>query len=336
MHHPTSGQHSRRTFLTGAGASLAAAAATPLLETTVNAQLAPTAPNPSARPAGRSDAEPFGYCLNMSTVRGQKLTLPQQVDLAAKAGYGAIEPWVPEVEEYVKQGGSLKDLATRIGDAGLTVESAIGFAEWIVDDEARRARGLEHAQRDMDLMAHIGGKRIAAPPIGMHDANSPPVDLLKAAERYRTLLELGEKIGVVPQVEVWGFSRNLHRLGQAALVAIEAGHKHACVLADVYHVYKGGSDFAGLKLMNGAAMHVLHVNDYPAVPPRAEINDSHRVYPGDGAAPLDDILRTLRDAGYRGFLSLELFNESYWKQDAMTVAKTGLEKTKAAVRQALA
>jgi 2-keto-myo-inositol isomerase len=30
------------------------------------------------------------------------------------------------------------DLKKRISDCGLTVESAIGFAEWIVDDDARR------------------------------------------------------------------------------------------------------------------------------------------------------------------------------------------------------
>ena len=74
------------------------------------------------------------------------------------------------------------------------------------------------------------------------------------------------------------------------MVAIESGHPKACVLPDVYHLYKGGSDFAGLKLLNAAAVHVFHMNDYPANPPRSAINDSDRVYPGDGVAPL---------AGYR-------------------------------------
>jgi hypothetical protein len=42
------------------------------------------------------------------------------------------------------------------------------------------------------------------------------------------------------------------------------------------------------------------------------------------------------ETGFRGMLSLELFNRDYWKQDALTVAKTGLEKTQASVRKALA
>jgi sugar phosphate isomerase/epimerase len=127
----------------------------------------------------------------------------------------------------------------------------------------------------------------------------------------------------------------LSRIGEALYVAAESRHPQACVLLDVYHIYKGGSDFSALKLLGPDTMHVFHVNDYPATPPRAEISDAHRVYPGDGIAPLDEIFRTLADAGFRGALSLELFNRDYWSQDPLTVARTGLEKTRAAVEKAL-
>ena len=83
-------------------------------------------------------------------------------------------------------------------------------------------------------------------------------------------------------------------------------------------------------------MYNFHVNDYPANFPRETIVDAQRVYPGDGIAPLGKIFRTLRDNGYRGVISLELFNREYWKQDAFEVAKTGFEKTKEAVAKALA
>jgi sugar phosphate isomerase/epimerase len=120
------------------------------------------------------------------------------------------------------------------------------------------------------------------------------------------------------------------------MVAIESGHTKACVLPDVYHLYKGGSDINGLKLLGPSAMHAFHINDYPSIPPRKEINDAERVYPGDGIAPLDDLFRTLRDIGFTGALSLELFNREYWKQDASVVLKTGLSKMKDAVAKALA
>jgi len=42
-------------------------------------------------------------------------------------------------------------------------------------------------------------------------------------------------------------------------------------------------------------------------------------------------LQTLRRTGGQIVLSLELFNRTYWSQDPLSVAKTGLAKMKAAV-----
>jgi sugar phosphate isomerase/epimerase len=281
----------------------------------------------------RKPEEPFRYGLNTATLMGQKLTIVEEVEIASRAGYQAIEPWVRELEAYVKGGGSLKDLKKRLDDRGLSVESAIDFFEWIVDDEAKRKKGLENARRSMDMVRQIGGKRIAAPPAGATERTDIP--LLTVAQRYRALLDVGTKIGVIPQVEVWGFSKTLSRLGEGAFVAIESGHGQACILADVYHLHKGGSGFAGVKLLSGTSLHVLHVNDYPKDPPRETITDAHRVYPGDGVAPWKTLLRDLRAIGFRGVLSLELFNREYWKQDGLTVARTGLEKMRAVVAKSL-
>src|SRR5947209_17258457 len=211
-----------------------------------------------AMSATKADAEPtktgFGYCLNTSTVRdkdGKSRPVVELIEIAAKAGYDAIEPWISELDEYVKTGGKLEDLAKRIKDAGLVVPDAIGFAEWIVEDEGRRKKGLEQAKRDMDAVQQIGGKRLAAPPVGATGGGSrrddpkftqPVVDLLAAADRYRALLEVGKAMGVTPIVEVWGFSKTLRRLGEVVLVAAECGSPEGCVLPDVYHLYKGGSD----------------------------------------------------------------------------------------------
>jgi len=297
------------------GAALAAAS-----QTTMQAQ-------PKTKP-GRAVGE-FVFCLNTATIRGQKLGIVKEIEITSKAGYQAIEPWIDTIQEYVKQGGSLSDLRKRISDAGLKVPSVIGFAQWIVDDEPKRMKGLEQARRDMDAIAQIGGTRLAAPPAGATD--SPGLDLLKAAQRYRALLDAGDPIGVVPQLELWGFSRNLNRLGECACVAIETGHPKACVLLDVYHLYKGGSEIKGIELLNGNSVHVLHMNDYPAEPPRAKIDDSHRVFPGDGVAPVTEILRALRDIGGEKALSVELFSRKYWEMDANEIARAGLEKMKAAV-----
>ena len=289
-------------------------------------------PTVSANPATQEAERPFRYCLNTATIRGQKLGIVKEIEVTARAGYDAIEPWVGSIQDYVQNGGTLTELRKRISESGLTVESAIGFPEWIVEDDIRRAKGMERAKREMDTVAQLGGKRFAAPPAGATDL--PKLDLMKAAERYRALLEAGEQIGLVPQLELWGSSKNLGRLGECICVAMETGHRNACVLADVFHLYKGGSDVHGMRLLGGNALQVLHMNDFPSDPPREKIDDSYRVYPGDGAAPLAEILRLLRGTGGQKVLSLELFNRKYWAEDALEVAKTGLAKMKAVAERA--
>ena len=278
---------------------------------------------------------PVRFALNTSTLRGQKLSVTEQIEITAKAGYDGIEPWIGDLQRYADEGGSLTDLKKRIQDLGLTVDSAIGFANWIVDDDQARKEGLENAKREMSVVKAIGGSRVAAPPVGAHrgDSVSPPLPVI--AERYRALLQLGAEIGVTPQLELWGFSPTLSKLSELAYVAAGAEHADACVLPDFYHIYKGGSDFSALGMIEASRMHCFHMNDYPADPPRESIADKDRVFPGDGVCPLPQIIRQLIDHGFRGTFSLELFNPEYWERDALEVAQEGLAKSKAVVAKAM-
>lgn len=284
------------------------------------------------RTGKRPANEPFGYCLNTSTIRGNNLDIAAQIDVTAKAGYDAIEPWARDIETYTAHGGRPKDLAKRIGDSGLTVEDVIAFNSWLDDDDARRAKSMENLKREMDIVAQIGGKRIATPP----GNNGENVSLDHAIEYYRAALELGEQMGVQPLCELWGRSAVLGPLSHGAYVSIGTGRADASMLLDIFHLYKSGTSFASLNQVSGAALHVLHVNDYPAADDPTKLTDANRVYPGDGVAPLGQIFRDLRDNGFRGVLSLELFNQEYWKMSAEENARTGLQKTRASVRKALA
>ena len=274
-------------------------------------------------------APSFRFCLNTATIRGQNLKVVAELEIAVQAGYDGFEPWVDGIDQYVKEGGSLKDLGKRARDLGVSIEDAIGFAQWIVDDADRRRKGLEDAKRIMGMLQELGCPRLAAPPAGANDARTAAIPVLTMAERYGALCQIGESMGITPLAEHWGHSKNLSRLGEAVLVALESGHRNASVLPDVFHLYKGGSEFTGIKLLGGTTAGIFHMNDYPAEPPRAQIRDEHRIYPGDGIAPLKELLRDLRAIGFRGMLSLELFNREYWKQDPLEVAKTGLAKMKA-------
>jgi len=275
--------------------------------------------------------EPFGYCLNTSTLKTFDLEVVAQVDVAAAAGYQGIEPWVRHVVAYLDAGGSLGDLRRRIEDAGLQVSGAIAFHKWAEADPGVRAEALEIARREMAMMAELGATKIASPPFG----DVAAVTLDEMAERFVALDAVGRETGVKPVLEFWGFAAQLSRFSQALYVAAATGLGDVEILVDVYHMYKGGSPHAAISLLNGSAIGIVHMNDYPADPPRETIRDADRVLPGDGVAPMDAFLRGLYATGYRGMLSLEIFPDDLPGYDALGIAKEGLEKMRAAVLRAM-
>jgi sugar phosphate isomerase/epimerase len=315
---------SRREIMGGALAAVGAA----MVSSSAAAAQTPRPASARPRPAN----EPFGYCLNTSTIRGNNLDITGVVAAASKAGFHAIEPWIMEIDKYTSGGGTLKDLGKRIADAGLTVEDAIAFNSFLDDDDTRRAASMEKLKVDMDKVAQIGGTRIAAPPGNSRAA----VSLDNAAKYYREALEMGEKMGVPPLLELWGTHPVLGPLSHGIYVTVAAGRADASLLLDVFHLYTSGTPFTALKQINGASLHVIHLNDYPQATDSSTLNDGNRLYPGDGVAPLRQILRDLRDNGFRGYLSLELFNREYWTRSADENLKTAMEKIRATVRSAMA
>jgi len=277
--------------------------------------------------AGKDSSAPakFSYCLNTSTISGNNPGLLTYVEIASSAGYDGIEIWVRDVEAALEAGHSASSLKKFIEDHGLRIENAIGFAPWLVEGDA----GFKQMEEEMQMLASIGCHRIAAPAAGV--SADKPLDLFVAGEKYKKLLELGRKTGVMPQLEFWGSSNVLWHLGQVLMIAAVADDPDARILPDVYHMFRGDSGFNALKLLRGDLIEVFHMNDYPASKAREEQGDSDRVYPGDGNAPIQKILTDLKNMGGDKVLSLELFNRAYWKENPLEVAKTGLLKMKSLV-----
>jgi len=293
----------RRQLLAAAGSAAAAAA------------LSPRALAQQAQPKPE-----WKLSLNSSSIRQANVT--EKVQIAAQAGYQAIELWSDELARHAEEGGSLKELGQRIADLGLEVPDVIGLWNWLPENREALPQALEGVKPRIEQAAQVGSKHIAAVPTPDRDN----VDLLWGAECYRRLMEVGDQYKITVAIEFVGFLRGIHRLGQAAMMAVESGRPDACIVADTFHLYRGGSDFQGVKLLSRHALAVFHWNDVPAQPPREQLGDEHRIYPGDGILPLTQLLRDLRDIGFYGPLSLELFNRGYWQQPALEVARTGLGK----------
>jgi len=266
--------------------------------------------------------------LNTSTIR--PASLDDKIRAAETAGYAGLELWSNELTEHAQAGGSLEALGKRLADAGLRVPNIIGLWNCMPESEADRPAALGRVRAQMEEAAKVGARHIAAVPT----PDRPNIDVLWAGERYRELLEIGEEYGVRPAVEFVGFFQGISRLGQAAAIGIEARHPRACLVADTFHLYRGGSGFDGVRHLAGSFIACFHLNDAPAQPPQLEQGDEHRVMPGDGILPLPQLIRDLDVIGFRGPLSLELFSRALWERDPLDVARLGVSKIREVIARA--
>jgi sugar phosphate isomerase/epimerase len=269
---------------------------------------------------------PFKMALNASTLFPFQLDVRQQVQIAAEAGYEGIELWMRDIEQYLANGGNLQDLRHYAHEHGIAIVNAISFFTWADADATARKQGLIQAEREMQLLANLGCPAIAAPPFG----NVEHVTLDDMATCFAQLVEIGRGIGVEPYLEFWGRAKQLSTLSDALSVALQSGLPDVKILLDPYHMYAGGSTVNNLAYLKGRNIGIVHVNDYPADPDRATIQDKDRVFPGDGIAPTAEIAQLLQQAGYHEYLSLELFIADFGDQTALDVAKLGLSKSKQA------
>ncbi len=265
----------------------------------------------------------FVYCLNTSTIRPTPLL--EKIRVAGLAGYQAIEPWNDEIDEYVAKGGSISALKKSIADSGLKVVSVIALHSWITSDGAAHAAVLDECRRRMDQAVQLGSPYIVA---------SPPqevVDLDRAIARFAERMAIGTSLGVTPTREFLGFVDGIKNVASAWAIAKGTGDPRATVVADVFHMIRGGGSIDDLLKLSGDRLANFHINDVPADPDPLTQTDYDRVMVGDGIADLPKVIANLRSIGYHGPLSLELFNRDLWECDPETVVKRGLERIRSLV-----
>lgn len=266
------------------------------------------------------------YALNTSTIRPTPLL--EKIRVASKAGYAGIELWHDDIEAFTAQGGSIRDLRKALDDHGLKVPSTIYLAGWFDAREGELPRVLAHVERRMADAAALGAPYvIASPPAGK-------ADYPLGAARYRRLMELGRTAGILPSMEFLGFVERLNTIEEAIKVLDLAADPAGTTILDPFHIFRGGGSVESISKLSASRIAVSHFNDTPAVPPRAQQGDADRVLPGDGHLDLTRYVQLLRQTGYDGWLSLELFNETLWARPPLEVARIGLEKMRAVVERA--
>ncbi|MFO0961222.1 MAG: sugar phosphate isomerase/epimerase family protein, partial [Isosphaeraceae bacterium] len=205
------------------------------------------------------------------------------------------------------------------------VVSMIALGGWIDAEGEEYARVLDDCRRRFEQAAALGSPYIVASP--PHGA----VEIPRAAERYGELIRIGRQYGVKPSMEFLGFVEGVHTLESARAIAEGSGEPEATIVADVFHLIRGGGTIEDLLAIDGRFLSIFHINDLPETPPPREQTDADRVMLKEGIADLPRVIANLRTIGYKGPLSLELFNPRLWQSDPVEVAREGLDRLKSLI-----
>lgn len=263
----------------------------------------------------------FTYALNASTIKTTLIL--DQIRIAGQAGYAGIELWHDDIDAHVQAGGSINDIRNALADAGLSVPTTIFLKGWWDTVGSVYAHSLDEIKRRLAQAAELGAPHaIAGPPLG-------DVDMELGAQQYARLLEVGREFHVKPVVEYLGFAAEVNTIETAIAIMDGAGDADATVVLDPFHCFRGGGSLESIGKLSPDRIAISHFNDSPAFPPRALQQDCDRIMPGEGIVDLKRYCALLREIGYNGWLSLELFNRDLWSQDPREVATVGLEKMRA-------
>jgi len=191
-----------------------------------------------------------------------------------------------------------------LADSGLEVAAYASLGPFSLYEPARWDTELETAQREIALAAELG-----APLVEMLTGSGcgRPYDESEAAflALLERLLPIAERAGVVLAFENnhalrmdLGF---IHQLHDALDLVEKVGSPHLRVCAELNNAWIERFLYRDLA-ERSQLLGIVQVNDFAA----GTLSTPQRVPPGDGIIPLRRILGTLEQAGYSGFLELEL------------------------------
>jgi sugar phosphate isomerase/epimerase len=257
--------------------------------------------------------------LNLITI--QRAPLRRQLEVARLAGYDGVGLWVEQTAQVARGSGGLQGIRGLLDENGLVPAELCFVGGWMYPEPGQCEPAHDRARQAFQMAQGLGCECVVA------CASGGSGDLEDAASDLAGLCALAREFGVKVALEFLGGAQQVKDVATAWRIVDMAGARNGGLLIDTFHFYKGGSQVADLEPIPADCIYLLHVNDCPDMP-REELEDRHRSFPGTGIIPLESIAAVVVDKGYRGFFSLELFNEEYWAADPYTVAQEGIRSLK--------
>ena len=258
----------------------------------------------------------------------QFTTWPQSFEEDLELVRGEGIPAIEVCEAKIDPARRDEQLA-RLKDSGLRVASIQPRLHSLFPDQPRpeprdpRERMKFLRQTIEDLAPHFPGVTFVSIS-GAAPAGNYAEAYRTAVREYRELAKIAGDHGVRLALEplnpiLMNVDTFLCSLSQALAVIEEVDEAAFGLFADVWHIWEDAGAEALLRGRAAGRIFGVHINDWRL--PRA-IGDRH--LPGDGVIPLESLLRAIRDSGYEGFYTLEIFSElslpdSLWRTPATTV-----------------
>jgi len=257
-----------------------------------------------------------------------KATLPQDIAAAGSAGFKGLEIWAAKMDAYLAEEGNspetLDGLFKRAGVGPASINS-IEFITFRPPEEYKAIR--KRCQALCELAASLGAGTIVVVPSPTPEGATWDEIEAESVRVLRDLSDVAAPYGTRLAFEFLGFGWcSVRTLEQCWEIVRETDRDNIGLVLDTCHFFAGGSSVAAIGGVDPNKILIFHINDVEERP-KETIEDAHRLLPGEGVIPLDDILAALQETGFDGLCSIELFRPAYWERDPAELASAARAAT---------
>ncbi len=251
-------------------------------------------------------------------------TLEVKLAAAARAGFRAVEIFENDLTFF---SGKPRDVRTRAQDLGLDIVALQPMRDFEGMPEPLRQRNFDRAQRKLDLMEELGADLLCICSNVHEDALGDPE---RSARDLAELADLAAQRGFRIGFEALAWGRHVRDWMQAWDVVRLGDRPNLGVVLDSYHICVRDNPIAPIADLPADKIALVQLADAPAIlMDPMSLSRHHRCFPGQGDYPIDAFLQAAVKAGYRGPLSLEIFNDQFRGAPANVIARDGMRALQA-------
>ncbi|GLU37941.1 3-dehydroshikimate dehydratase QuiC [Pseudomonas sp. NBRC 100443] len=246
-------------------------------------------------------------------------TLPEKLEAIAAAGFDGVEIFENDLLYY---DGSPRDVRQMCADLNLAITLFQPFRDFEGCRRERLARNLERAERKFDLMQELGTDLVLVCSNTVADSLGER-DIL--VDDLRELAERAAKRGLRIGYEALAWGRHVNTWQQVWDLVKAADHPALGVLLDSFHTLSIKGDPSGIADIPGEKIFFVQMADAPVLAMDVlEWSRHFRCFPGQGEFDLAGFLAPILRSGYKGPLSLEIFNDGFRAAPTRANAADGL------------